>query len=414
MPIAYYGSKISPHMTRSPEGYLICHDVPINRVGVQKYYGSELGMTGEDASRQFDVLRRPDEVFSPATLASFEGKPVTDEHPPDDVTPENIHVYQNGHVQNVRKGQDGRSIADLYITDPTLIREIENGKREISCGYKFTLFQHPNGALEQRNMIGNHVAVVANGRAGHEVRIKDSAGNGERSESMANETKKTGWLGRILKSVAATDASPEDIEELAKLHKTEDEEPEPEKDLEYPPKDTAEDEEPGDPVMKEVCGLLRELISYVKPKEAEDDDELSKLSSEVSAHKEPDGDEDADEEPNEDDESSVTVDPEDIHTHDAMNAAIIGVRDTLKKHIKDPKAFKLAAKDAADLRKQFGIGPADDKGYAGFVQKTRRAQREQIARAAAQVARQTNREQITEQVRNGYDAMNPHKHKEVK
>ena len=35
MAIAYYGARISPHMTRTPEGYLICHDVPINRTGDQ-------------------------------------------------------------------------------------------------------------------------------------------------------------------------------------------------------------------------------------------------------------------------------------------------------------------------------------------------------------------------------------------
>ena len=27
--LAYYGTKISPHMTDTPEGYLVCHDVPI-------------------------------------------------------------------------------------------------------------------------------------------------------------------------------------------------------------------------------------------------------------------------------------------------------------------------------------------------------------------------------------------------
>ena len=36
MAIAYYGARISPHMTRTPEGYLICHDVPINRTGDQE------------------------------------------------------------------------------------------------------------------------------------------------------------------------------------------------------------------------------------------------------------------------------------------------------------------------------------------------------------------------------------------
>ena len=35
MPVAYYGSSISPPIDRSPAGYLICRDLPINRPGVQ-------------------------------------------------------------------------------------------------------------------------------------------------------------------------------------------------------------------------------------------------------------------------------------------------------------------------------------------------------------------------------------------
>lgn len=35
MAIAYYGSQISPHMDLTPEGFLVCRDVPINRVGEQ-------------------------------------------------------------------------------------------------------------------------------------------------------------------------------------------------------------------------------------------------------------------------------------------------------------------------------------------------------------------------------------------
>ena len=36
MAVAYYGSHISEHLVKTPEGYLICYDVPINRTGTQK------------------------------------------------------------------------------------------------------------------------------------------------------------------------------------------------------------------------------------------------------------------------------------------------------------------------------------------------------------------------------------------
>ena len=44
MALAYYGTKISPHMDRTPEGYLICRDVPINRTGTQVYLAGELNL----------------------------------------------------------------------------------------------------------------------------------------------------------------------------------------------------------------------------------------------------------------------------------------------------------------------------------------------------------------------------------
>ena len=39
---AFYGSKISGHMIRTPEGYLVCKEVPIARTGTQEYLGREL------------------------------------------------------------------------------------------------------------------------------------------------------------------------------------------------------------------------------------------------------------------------------------------------------------------------------------------------------------------------------------
>ena len=77
---AFYGSRFSPHMTRTPEGFLICHSVPICRTGTQEYLPQEIGV--EEDKPIITALRTPAEVFKPAAIASFEGKPVTDEHPP--------------------------------------------------------------------------------------------------------------------------------------------------------------------------------------------------------------------------------------------------------------------------------------------------------------------------------------------
>ena len=49
MAVAYYGSHISEHLVKTPEGYLICYDVPINRTFTQMYTAAELGLEGAPA-----------------------------------------------------------------------------------------------------------------------------------------------------------------------------------------------------------------------------------------------------------------------------------------------------------------------------------------------------------------------------
>lgn len=173
MAIAYYGARISPHMDVTPEGFLICRDVPINRIGEQTYLAGELGLDG-DTERAITVRRHPEDVFAPAALASFEGKDLTHGHPPETVGPGNHANYAKGHIQNVRRSGDF-TVADLVVKDASLISDIRNGViREVSCGY--TCRYVPDGdGYRQTDIQGNHVAVVLKGRAGSEVSIKDSA-----------------------------------------------------------------------------------------------------------------------------------------------------------------------------------------------------------------------------------------------
>ena len=174
--MTYYGSNISENIADTPEGYLICRNVPIARTGEQVYLARELGIRDGDPERAVTVRREESEVFAPAAMASFEGKDITDDHPPVAVTPENYALYSKGHVQNVRREGD-RLVADLVIKDPALIGEVRGKvKREISCGYD-CLYARDRGGYKQTNIRGNHVAVVSSGRAGHEVAIRDSAGS---------------------------------------------------------------------------------------------------------------------------------------------------------------------------------------------------------------------------------------------
>ncbi len=305
---AYYGSRISEHMTKTPEGFLICHNVPIARTGRQDYLPQEIGMEG---SKLVSVIRTEEEVFSPQAIASFEGKPVTLEHPPMAVLPENYGMFLKGHAQNVHRGQGEDSdllLADLFIDDQELIRQIDDGLREISCGYECDYEQDERGSVYQRRIRGNHVAVVEAGRAGSRVSIKDSA-QAEPTNKSKKEKGGTMYMNRKNQPSAiarffsgwAKDRDPEEVanavddliqgsEEQPKL----DEEPA----TNFPPKKAApaqtpavpaptpeKDEEPapgGDAELKE---LLRKLIETLTAGTAADDDPLEKFAAELQGKK---------------------------------------------------------------------------------------------------------------------------------
>lgn len=212
---SFYGTRLSENMSKTPEGYLICYDVNIARIGTQEYLGSELGVEDEVVV----VNRPPEEVFKPATVASFEGKPFTNDHPFELLDVSNTSIYEKGHVQNVRISNDKTYIiADIMVKDAQTISDIENGKRELSAGYHCDCIQDEDGNWYQCNIIGNHVALVDKGRAGNKVRIND-----KKKEINSMKTQKN-VLGKLLKAFAK-DAEPEEMLEAVKAVQGEDEEP---------------------------------------------------------------------------------------------------------------------------------------------------------------------------------------------
>lgn len=217
--LAYYGYTISPNQIETGEGFLICRNVPIARTGDQSYLGNEIGLSGADSVRLVTVRRMPEEVFSEAALASFEGKPITNNHPPHLIGPDDVTMYGMGHAELVRRGLDEWSdyvVADLHIQARELIEAIRNGKREISCGYECEYVQNEDGTYSQKNIRGNHIAVVDRGRAGKRAAILDSdtTKNEQAKRPERKKMKKHGWLFNIF-GQAVKDKSPEEIEQMA-------------------------------------------------------------------------------------------------------------------------------------------------------------------------------------------------------
>lgn len=214
---AYYGSRISEHIAKTPEGYLVCRDVPIARTGIQNYRGEEFG--GKDPGKIYRVERPEEEVFSTAALASFEGKPVVDEHPDENIGSDNALQYLKGTCRNVHRGTGPLSdciVADLIIYDKDLIRKIEEGKRDVSCGYDCLWVPDGEDGYTQREIRGNHVAVVDRGRAGHKVSIRDSDEGGKR---MTKKTDRSSIFWKMFHAFAKdADPTPEEMAEAAKLN----------------------------------------------------------------------------------------------------------------------------------------------------------------------------------------------------
>lgn len=152
---------------------------PISKVGVFPYSGRSIG--GEEPDRIYHVYRPAEELGSAECIESFKLLPFVDEH----------HMVGEGAMPAEQKGVHGTTGEDVFFEDGTLYSNlkvfsnalanlIEGGKRELSCGYRCEYEFAPgeyNGVKYdaiQRNIRGNHLALVEEGRMGKEVAVLDS------------------------------------------------------------------------------------------------------------------------------------------------------------------------------------------------------------------------------------------------
>lgn len=304
---AFYGSRFSPNMTRTPEGFLICHNVPIARTGTQNYLAREVG--GNDDSIVV-AYRLEEDVFSPSVLASFEGKPVTDDHPAEMVDSANYCGITKGACTNVRRGEGDESdmiVADLVIMDSVLISEIEAGKREVSCGYSCKYVPYKNG-FKQVEIVGNHVAVVNNGRAGSKVAIKDKDSTIITKGGKKKMAKKKGNIfTRMFASYARDeDTTPEEVKEAADAIS----------DLEDVNDDDDVKATDTDEIVQAVQDALTPVVQRLSRLEKALDEATAEQEADVLDELEEEFTDSDETEDNTDSEEAVTVEPEDINDED--------------------------------------------------------------------------------------------------
>lgn len=182
--------------TYDDNGFLHVSISPLTRVQVAPYHGSEIPgwqSLGLDPERIYKGYRSADELSKPETIESVNGIPIQLMHHMD---------YADAPAKATRVGSTGTDAAfhdpyltnSLHIQDKKAIDRINDGSmRELSLAYRykpiFTAGVSPDGEkydFLMTDISANHLALVDEGRAGHEVLVYDSK---EGEKSMAEEVK---------------------------------------------------------------------------------------------------------------------------------------------------------------------------------------------------------------------------------
>ena len=159
------------------EGYLSL-SAKIARSGLQDYHASELGI--QDSPKEVIRVYRPaEEVFDLSSMDSFKTKPVTLDHPPTMVDPSTFKDYAVGFSSHDVRRDGDHLRTELVIMDEGAIKAVENGRTELSIGY-FADYEFASGVTSdgesydaiQRNIRGNHIALVKAGRCGGTCRVE--------------------------------------------------------------------------------------------------------------------------------------------------------------------------------------------------------------------------------------------------
>ena len=182
--------------TYDDNGFLHVSISPLTRVQVAPYHGSEIPgwqSLGLDPERIYKGYRSAEELSKPETIESVNGIPIQLMHHMD---------YADAPAKATRVGSTGTDAAfhdpyltnSLHIQDKKAIDRINDGSmRELSLAYRykpiFTAGVSPDGEkydFLMTDISANHLALVDEGRAGHEVLVYDSK---EGEKSMAEEIK---------------------------------------------------------------------------------------------------------------------------------------------------------------------------------------------------------------------------------
>lgn len=196
------------------DGRLHIEITPISKANICPYYGREIPNSkalGLQPDKVYYLLRDPKELAKAAT--TFNNIPLLNEHiPVTAADPQKMAVVGS---TGTDAEFDGTYLKNsLVVWDADSIAGIETDeKKELSSAYRYVADMTPGVHEGQpydgvmRDIVGNHVALVIEGRAGSDVVVGDSLPTG--IKSMSELTKK---LMAIITPMLASDEKPEDVE----------------------------------------------------------------------------------------------------------------------------------------------------------------------------------------------------------
>ncbi|EOG4839057.1 DUF2213 domain-containing protein [Salmonella enterica subsp. enterica serovar Kentucky] len=200
----------------------------LSKANVCGYFGHEIPgaeALGLDPQKLYQLYRDPDELRK--AVSTFNNIPVLCRHKPD---------YPGAPAREYRVGTthansefDGTYLVNgMSIWDNSAIAGIETDEqREISSSYAYVADMTPGTTPDgepydgvMRNIVGNHVALVGDGRAGPDCLVMDSLPQElKRMKLSKKEVAVLTALGTYLAPRLAQDAAPKDLLRLMAQHK---------------------------------------------------------------------------------------------------------------------------------------------------------------------------------------------------
>lgn len=167
-------------------GWFEVKDNPLSLVGVFPYLGRSVDPDA-DPDKLFNVYRPAEELSAAECIDSFMLLPWVDDHTMLGSEEEGLTPAERKGVQGVI-GQDvyfdaadgdGVLKGNIKVFSDAMASLIANGKKELSCGYRCR-YEYAPGSFKgqaydyvQRDIRGNHLALVDNGRMGPDVAVLD-------------------------------------------------------------------------------------------------------------------------------------------------------------------------------------------------------------------------------------------------